>query len=201
MLEDVPQGFPAAVQILCEFPQDLFAELINEVIDFISYKLGMVDIDSFNKRLLNAGGSFSLKQVQAAVNALTYTLRDIMLQEITPEQLIIELKSVGASVFSTKAVKVLSHVWGERRANVMSQMAGMKSRIFSIGRLCSFKWKLCLSVHSNKVKNLGRAFLATELSIADGTGFVTTHCLEMNIPEFKEFAKQLREISNIIGTI
>lgn len=42
-------GFAGAVRTLCSFPQDLLAELVNEVLDFLTYKIGVVDTDACQK--------------------------------------------------------------------------------------------------------------------------------------------------------
>ena len=68
-------GFNGAVKTLCTFPQDLLAELANEVLDFLTYQVGAVDTEVCQKRLAVAGVTLSEEQVQGCVNALVFTLR------------------------------------------------------------------------------------------------------------------------------
>ena len=68
-------GFNGAVKTLCTFPQDLLAELDNEVLDFLTYQVGAVDTEVCQKRLAVAGVTLPEEQVQGCINALVFTLR------------------------------------------------------------------------------------------------------------------------------
>eukprot|EP00040_Diaphanoeca_grandis_P039815 m.260233 g.260233 ORF g.260233 m.260233 type:complete len:202 (-) comp39512_c0_seq1:241-846(-) len=201
MLLSTPQGFASAARTLCGFPQDLLAELANEVLDFLSYKIGAVDNVTLEKRLLNGGIVLSEVQVQGCVNALIFTLRDAIQNGIDAATLSKELKNFGASVFTGKSVNVLKHVWASRGAQACTDAKALPQSVMHVGHLVDFKWKLCLSIESSNAKNLGRAFVATEISVADNADRVKTHSFEMSLYQFQNFANQLRESNTLVQEI
>eukprot|EP00038_Savillea_parva_P009478 m.183799 g.183799 ORF g.183799 m.183799 type:complete len:204 (+) comp15942_c0_seq1:149-760(+) len=196
---DTPTGYVPAVGVLCSFPQDILAELANDVLDFLSYSLGAVDTNTYRKRLRAAGVDVTPTQVQGATNALVYSLRDAVVNKLEPAALVSKLKGYGASVWSGKSVNVVKHVWGERGAQVVKAASSLPESLMNIGRLVSFKWALKLSVDSDSAKNLGRAFIAVELRIVDGADCMHTKSFELSLFQFQNWAKQLREINNVIN--
>jgi len=196
---DTPAGYAPAVGVLCSFPQDLLAEVTNDALDFLSYTTGAVDTQSFRKRLRAAEVELSAVQVQGATNALIYSLRDAVTNKLEPADLVTKLKGYGATVWSGKAVNVVKHVWGERGGEVVAAAAALPQAIMNIGRLIDFKWALKLSVESSTAKNLGRAFIAVELKVADGADQIHTRAFEVSLFQFQNWAKQLREINEVIN--
>eukprot|EP00035_Acanthoeca_spectabilis_P034171 m.27518 g.27518 ORF g.27518 m.27518 type:complete len:204 (+) comp6440_c0_seq1:55-666(+) len=196
---DTPTGFVPAVGVLCTFPQDLLAELTNDVLDFLSYTLGAVDTASYRKRLRASGIDLTAVKVQGATNALIYSLRDAVVNKLDQAGLVAKLKGYGATVWSGKSVNVVKHVWGERGAQVCQAAASLPQSIMNIGRLVSFKWALKMSVECNTAKNLNRAFIAVDLKVADGADCVHTKSFEMSLFHFQNWSKQLREINNVIN--
>ena len=124
-----------------------------------------------------------------------------------------------------QALKVLAHVWGERSAEALSlykaynvlkigQVAYIKN-IFSLSLLTSqfrrlfifpliffqlvnFKWKLSSSVRSSSSKSLNRTFITVEIAVADAASNLATHSFEMNVSEFQNFSKKLRDMGNVL---
>lgn len=58
-----------------------------------------------------------------------------------------------------------------------------------------------MSVESSSARNLGRAFVALEMKVADNGNQIKTHSFELSLFQFQNFAKQLREINGIISEI
>jgi len=198
MLQSTPQGFASAVRTLCGFPPDLLAELANEVLDFLTYQIGSVDYAALEKRLNNTGNKLTELQVQGCVNALIFTFRDGIQSGVDADTLAKELKTFGASVFTGKAVNVLKRVWTLRGADACNQAKALPQSIMHVGHLVGFRWKLCLSVESSGAKNLGRAFVAAEVTVADNADVIKTHSFEMSLYQFQNFAKQLRESHTLV---
>jgi len=103
LLNDTPEGYAAAIRDLCTIPQDLLADLSHEVLDFLSYRVGDVDVAMLVQKLSLAGFSGTPKQVQGSVNALTLTFRRAIKQQVDAPGLSTELKSFGASVAQPQA--------------------------------------------------------------------------------------------------
>jgi hypothetical protein len=201
MLLSAPQGFNGAVKTLCTFPQDLLAELANEVLDFLTYQVGAVDTEVCQKRLAVAGVTLPEEQVQGCINALVFTLRDAINEGVDAATLSAELKGFGASVWTGKAVNVLKHVWGGRGAAAISEAKALPQAIMHVGHLVDFRWKLCMSVESNSSKKLGRAFVAVEVTVADNADQLKTNSFELSLSQFQNFASHLRESAAVIEEI
>ncbi len=59
-VECVRAGFAAAATVLCTFPQDVLADLAQEVLDFISYRAGSIDTHSVLLVRVFSDGGFSV---------------------------------------------------------------------------------------------------------------------------------------------
>lgn len=200
-LLDVPQGFAAAANILSSFPQDVLADLCHEVLDFLMYRVGSVDTDILQEKLAPAGVIVPTERAQGAVNALTFTFRASIHAEVAAEDLTTELKSFGASVWTAKAVKVLTYVWSQRGAEACAEVKQLANDVMNIGRLVSFNWKLGLSTESSLVKGLGRAFVAVEIKVVDSGANIVVHSFEMSLPQFQKFSKQMKEMQAVVKEI
>lgn len=201
LLNDPPQGYAAAIRDLCTIPQDLLADVSHEVLDFLSYRVGDVDVATLIQKLSLAEFSGSAKQVQGSVNALTFTFRRAIKQQIDAPELAAELKSFGASVWVGKAVNVVKHVWAERGATACSEVQRLSQDVLNIGQLVHMKWKLGLSTQSSLAKNMGRAYVAIELTLKDSADNTHIQSFELNLSQFKNFSKQMKEMQTMIKEI
>eukprot|EP00039_Didymoeca_costata_P018559 m.333986 g.333986 ORF g.333986 m.333986 type:complete len:204 (-) comp17261_c0_seq1:875-1486(-) len=201
LLEDAPRGFTSIVTVLCQIPPDLLADLTNQVLDFVLYIAGDVDVDSLIKRLESQDITVSLQQAKDCVQALAFTLRGALKQEISPENLAAELKSFGASVWTAKAVNVIKKCWSERSASALEIAKDLPTNILNIGRLVSFQWKLGMATSSSITNNIARAYVLVELKISDSALNIRTQTLELTLAEFKVFAKQLKEMKTVMNEI
>eukprot|EP00051_Salpingoeca_urceolata_P005259 m.71586 g.71586 ORF g.71586 m.71586 type:complete len:202 (-) comp14192_c0_seq3:1063-1668(-) len=195
LLAEAPAGFAAAVNTVNQLPQDILAELVHEVLDFLECRVGMVDTLSLHKRV----SSIDVKRLQGAVNALVFLFREAVRASVDAQQLVATLRSAGASVWKSEAISVLKHVWNERREPILA--GSVAQQMLNIGQLIKFDWKLGVSVQSSKVQSLSRCFVSVDLAVADPTGEPKTHTFEMNVAEFKAFAQKVKEMAAVLETV
>jgi len=201
LLNDTPEGYAAAIRDLCTIPQDLLADLSHEVLDFLSYRVGDVDVAMLVQKLSLAGFSGTPKQVQGSVNALTLTFRHAIKQQVDAPGLATELKSFGASVWTAKAVNVVKHVWSERGAAACGEVQRLSQDVLNIGNLVHMKWKLGLSTQSSLAKNMGRAYVGIELTLKDSADNTKIESFELSLSQFQNFSKQMKDMQTMINEI
>ena len=132
--------------------------------------------------------------MQQAVSALVYVLREALRTKCTTEALVAALRAGGASVWQTVTIKVLKHVWSERRESACA----LDVPVFNIGRLVSMEWKLGMSLASGTAKSIGRTFVCIQLKVADATSRITTHAFELGLTEFNNFSRQIKDLSTTL---
>eukprot|EP00048_Salpingoeca_helianthica_P015707 m.228176 g.228176 ORF g.228176 m.228176 type:complete len:201 (+) comp17416_c0_seq1:2-604(+) len=196
MFDDAPTGYTEAVHVLNSIPQDLFVELANDVLDFLSYKVGAISLQAFHTRLQHSGSSLSLDEVTSASRALSYVFREAIAGGATAEALVTALRSAGASVWTSQAIKVVGLLWGERGADAVA--IGKAQNVLKIGQLVKFEWRLGLAVSSSSVKSINRVYVAVALTVADAASRTAVHAFEMSYPEFQSFAKHLRDMAGAL---
>jgi hypothetical protein len=112
VLQDAPAGFESAATVLNSLPQDFLAQMCQEVLSFLQYKIGCVNVKRLCVQLNSAGCTQPQNRIQSAVNALTFVFRSAAKHHVTAESLAAELQHSG--LFNEKAVAVIKHLWGEQ---------------------------------------------------------------------------------------
>ncbi|EAL64417.2 COMM domain-containing protein 6 [Dictyostelium discoideum AX4] len=74
-------------------------------------------------------------------------------------------------------------------------------KVFNVGKLVDFQWKLGVSIASNHSSQLNTPFITVFVKVLDSNSEVTSHSFELTIPEFKNFAQQFKDMSNMIETL
>ncbi|XP_061164111.1 COMM domain-containing protein 6-like [Saccostrea echinata] len=64
------------------------------------------------------------------------------------------------------------------------------------GKLIDMKWKLGVAVSSDECKSLNSPCVTMTLKVADSSGKISTHSMEMTISQFQNFSKQMKEMAN-----
>jgi hypothetical protein len=70
-----------------------------EVLEFLAYKRGAVDVQLAVKRAVSAGIESSEAQMKPAINALTYTLREAVRTQASADELATGLRNTGGAPF------------------------------------------------------------------------------------------------------
>lgn len=196
VLQSVPDGFISAVQHLNTFPQDLFAELCQDVIDFLQYSR-LVSAPTFVQKLNEAGIESSKQQAQGAINALTFLFRSAAREHTSPEDLVKELKATLA--WSEANLAVIKHIWLLQGKALSSP--DLASKLLNVGQLVDMKWKLGVAMTSHCCKNLNSPFVTLTLTVGNSSGQLSTHAFEMTVPEFKNFSRQMKEMAAMLETV
>ncbi|XP_071786359.1 COMM domain-containing protein 6-like [Asterias amurensis] len=197
VLQTVPEGFTSAVEHLNTFPQDIFAELCQEVISFLQYTKGLVKASQVLDRLHEADVESSEESVQAVINALTFLFRSAARSKVVAEDLVKELKHSLA--WSDGSLSVIKHLWADQGQSFSS--LELANKLLSVGQLVDMQWKLGVAMTSDSCRSLNSTFVVMAIKVADPSGKVTTRSFEMTVAEFKAFSKQMREMAAMLETV
>lgn len=89
----------------------------------------------------------------------------------------------------------------QEEAKSIDQNKMAQAKVFNVGQLLDFEWKLGVAVESNNCKKLNAPFVSILLRTLDDNGKVVSHAFELSFPEFQEFAKNFRDISNLMESL
>ncbi|XP_074619664.1 COMM domain-containing protein 6-like [Acropora palmata] len=190
---NVPQGFNLAVEVLNSLPQDILAEMCQDVAAFLQYKIALFPVEQYQKCLQNAEISYDAKLI---FNAISYIFRCAAKAKLPTDKLITELKSSLCWKDSTLAV--IKHVWNDQGKILCSSDL---VQTLNVGQLLDMKWKLSVGVSSSTCRSLNSPYITALVSATDTSGAVLTKSFEMTIGEFKKFAAQMREIASVLETV
>ncbi|XP_071485738.1 COMM domain-containing protein 6-like [Diadema antillarum] len=196
-MQSVPDGYSEAVAYLNSMPQDVVAELCQEVLAFLTYKKGSLESAPFVPKLQAAGLEASTESVRGAANALSYLFRSAARNQISGEDLGKELS--GSLAWSDSNIAAVKHVWNQQGRSLMSpELADV---VLGVGKLVDLKWKLGVAMSSNNCRNLNSPFITISLKVADPSGQVRERSFELTVPEFRNFSKQLKEMAAVLETV
>jgi len=71
---------------------------------------------------------------------------------------------------------------------------------FSVGKLIDLQWKLGIGMSSNLCSQLHAPFVTIFLKIQDEQLKMQQYSFELTISEFQAFARQFREISDVMDS-
>ncbi|XP_062508626.1 COMM domain-containing protein 6-like [Corticium candelabrum] len=197
VLQDAPAGFESAAAVLNSLPQDYLAQTCQEVLSFLQYKVGCVNVKKLRTQLDGAGCSLTQEKLQSAVNALTFVFRSAAQEHVAVDALSEELGS--SNLFSEEAVAIIKHLWSEEGKSLLSP--DVASRLLNVGHLVGMKWKLGVAMSSSSCRSLNTPYVTMVLSVGDASGLVRDHSFELSIAEFQNFSKQVKEMGAILETV
>lgn len=197
VLQSVPDGFGEAVTYLNSMPQDVVAEVCQEVLAFLSYKKGSLEVAPFVAKLEAAGVEASMESVRGSANALSYLFRSAAKAKISADELSKELSSSLA--WSDSNIAAIKHIWNQQGRTLMSPE--LADYVLGVGKLVDLKWKLGVAMSSNNCRNLNSPFVTISLKVADPSGQVQERSFEMTVPQFRNFSKQLKAMAAVLETV
>ncbi|XP_031554957.1 COMM domain-containing protein 6-like [Actinia tenebrosa] len=193
ILTNIPQGFNAAVEKIKIIPQDIFAEICQDVADFLQYKLSVIDTEQHQKRLNQAGIDCDAKLVS---NVITYIFRSSAKAKATPNQLIEELSA--AMIWEESSLAVIKHIWNEQ-GNFLCSPDLVKT--LNVGQLVDMRWKLSIGMSSSICRNLNAPYITLLITVSDSSGNLKSKSCELTVSEFKKFSSLMREMSSMLETV
>ncbi|KJE91423.1 hypothetical protein CAOG_02558 [Capsaspora owczarzaki ATCC 30864] len=78
--------------------------------------------------------------------------------------------------------------------------AAAATEMIGVGQLIDFKWKLGVTAQSSEATATHSAYVAVHLVVQDPSGKQATHALELSLPEFHSFSKQIKDASTLLAT-
>ncbi|XP_056013154.1 COMM domain-containing protein 6-like isoform X2 [Ostrea edulis] len=72
----------------------------------------------------------------------------------------------------------------------------LADRALTAGELVDMKWKLGVAVSSDECKSLNSPFVTMTLRVADSSGKISTHTIEMTVTQFQHFSQQMKEMAS-----
>nr|XP_047141597.1 COMM domain-containing protein 6-like [Hydra vulgaris] len=67
-------------------------------------------------------------------------------------------------------------------------------------QLLKMDWKLSTTISSNHCKNLDTPFVTLIFTLQDANEKIFNRSVIMDIQQFQEYSKQLREVRDVLGT-
>jgi hypothetical protein len=132
---------------------------------------------------------------QNCINALIFIFKSAASEKASVEDFTAEVK--GSSLFKKECAAVLREVWRSEGSALLSQTQAP----LSVGELVSMDWKVGVATSSSDCKSLNAPYVSLQLKVSESQGQAKTHNVEMSLPEFQNFATQLREMSNALETV
>lgn len=67
----------------------------------------------------------------------------------------------------------------------MEETNGIEKKVFSVGKLVNFSWKLGMSCESSNCAEVNSPFVSISMDILNEEGKKVSHFFELTIPEFQ----------------
>ncbi|XP_074661462.1 COMM domain-containing protein 6-like isoform X2 [Tubulanus polymorphus] len=160
---------------------------------FQQQKISFVNINNFQMKLDQSESS-----IQSVVNAVSFIYKFATKSKLDEKDLATQLKS--GAILNDDAIAVIKHVWKDHGKSLIDASTILQ-RSISAGKLVDFKWKLGLAMTSDTCKNLNSPYVVISLKVADSAGRVTNKSFELTVPEFQNFSKELKNMSNVMETV
>ncbi|EDO40437.1 predicted protein [Nematostella vectensis] len=192
-LTNIPQGYAAAVENVNTIPQDILAEVCQDVALFLQYKITQIPLDRYKKKLQEMELQCDPKTV---FNVISYVFRSAGKKNCSVDQLISELNS--SMLWSVSSLAVIKRIWTEQGKFICSPDL---AKTLNVGQLVDMGWKLSMGMSSSSCRSLNAPFITAAITVASPSGDLTTKSLEMTILEFKKFSSHLREIASVLETV
>ncbi|XP_032812174.1 COMM domain-containing protein 6 [Petromyzon marinus] len=193
----LPRGPCAAVKRAGDVPSDLFAEMSCAVLAYVRGESLAVDTGAMYERLISCGvEGIGEQSVQEVVSLLTGVFRVATQAGTSGEQLALDLAG-ASSEWTRPALKVIKHVWDNAGPVPATQWP---ASLPSAARLLDVRWKVGISVSSDRCRALNAPFVTLCLALAEKSGRMSTRVFEMNLTQFQNFSRQLKEMSSAMDT-
>jgi len=140
----------------------------------------------------------SPQALQNAINTLLFLYRGATRKSLTAQEFAQVLSSKTKLAEGTW--KFVARMYMVHRQQLLD--AAEETKALKISTLKSFDWKLGVAVKSSDASASSEApFVSVILSVAQPGGELTKHHIELNIPQFQEFAKQLQNMYGALETL
>ncbi|XP_062982074.1 COMM domain-containing protein 6 isoform X1 [Elgaria multicarinata webbii] len=193
-----PWDFGNTVDIIKTIPQDLLAELCEQIIQYMQCQIPAVNTVELCQRFQAAGIEIVVSDLTKVVNAISFVFSTAAKNKLSSEELSTRLGS-SVSTLPKQAVQVIRHVWNEQGSSIIMSADG--KNIAAVGQLMDFQWKLGMAVSSDSCKSLKSPYITMAVKVADASGHITSKTFEMTVPQFQNFYNQFKEMAIVLETV
>nr|XP_003218706.1 PREDICTED: COMM domain-containing protein 6 isoform X1 [Anolis carolinensis] len=193
-----PWDFGNTTDIIKTIPQDLFAELCEQIIRYLQCQIPAVNTIELCQRFQAAGINIAASDVAKVVNAISFVFSTAAKCELSSEELSTKLSSAAGGL-PKQAIQVIRHVWNEQGRSLTA--AEDAKHMVAVGQLIDFQWKLGMAVSSGNCKSLKSPYVTIAMKVADASGHITSKTFEMTVSQFQNFYSQFKEMASILETV
>ncbi|XP_067890424.1 COMM domain-containing protein 6 isoform X1 [Heterodontus francisci] len=191
-------GFDNTVESISKLPQDLFAEVCQQIMLHLQCKTPGVNALELAERLQTAGVELDLEATKKLVHVISLFFRSAAQGNMTAEDLIVKLAD-SSSKWSKQALQVIRHVWNEQGKLIVTPEDA--KHMLTVGQLVDLQWKLGMAVSSDSCRSLNHPYVTMMLKVADPSGEIISRSFEMTVPQFQNFSKQFREVAAVLEMV
>ncbi|KAM9300032.1 COMM domain-containing protein 6 [Morus bassanus] len=178
-------------------PQDFFAELCEQIIQYLNHKIPGVNTAELCHRIQMSGIEINVGDLAKIANIVSFLFSTAARNNLSTEELVTTLGN-AVSALPKHAVQVIRHVWNEQGKSISAEDA---RNMAAVGQFVDIKWKLGVAMSSDTCRSLKYPYVTVTLKVADPSGQITDKSFEMTIPQFKNFFRQFKEMAAVLETV
>ncbi|NXO04869.1 COMD6 protein, partial [Rhinopomastus cyanomelas] len=179
-------------------PQDLFAELCEQIVQHLSRKIPGVNTAELCQRIRASGTEISVGDLAKIVSVVSFLFSTAARNHLSTEELVTALGN-AVSVLPKHALQVICHIWNEQGKSISESEE--TRNMATVGQFVDLKWKLGVAMSSDTCRSLKYPYVTVTLRVADPSGQITDKSFEMPIPQFKNFFRQFKEMAAVLETV
>uniref|UniRef100_A0A8D0DVY7 COMM domain-containing protein 6 n=1 Tax=Salvator merianae TaxID=96440 RepID=A0A8D0DVY7_SALMN len=190
--------FGSTNEIIKALPQDLFAELCQQIIQYLQGHNPAVNTVELCQRFQAAGIEVIPRDLERVVNAVSFVFSIAAKNKLSSEELSTRLGN-AVGTLPKQAEQVIQHIWKEQGRSVV--VLEDAQSVAAVGQLIDFQWKLGMAVSSDSCKSLKSPYITMALKVVDASGCITSKIFEMTIPQFQNFYSQFKDMAAVLETV
>nr|XP_056718103.1 COMM domain-containing protein 6 [Euleptes europaea] len=190
--------FGSTIDIIKTIPQDLFAELCGQIVQYLRCQIPGVNTVELCQRFQTAGIEIVASDLAKVVNVVSSVFSTAAKNKLSSEELSTRLGSTVGTL-PKHALQVIRHVWNEQGNTIIGSEDA--NNIGMVGQLIDFQWKLGMAVGSDSCRSLKCPYVTMAVKVADASGRVMSKSFEMTIPQFQHFYSQFKEMASVLETV
>eukprot|EP00800_Vazella_pourtalesii_P017014 TRINITY_DN5056_c2_g1_i1.p1 TRINITY_DN5056_c2_g1~~TRINITY_DN5056_c2_g1_i1.p1 ORF type:complete len:218 (+),score=45.41 TRINITY_DN5056_c2_g1_i1:52-654(+) len=196
VLKDIPRGLVETGEAMNAIPSGLLLEMCQDIIAWLIHSAPFLNTEYYEEVCY-----YYVEPVGQTVTAVMESIQFIFecgaKLKATTAQLVGDVKQV--LLLSQDKLQVFHDIWESEGNRIIE--SSLAPTDLSISKLVAFDWKLSVGMSSNSCKNLTSARVDIRLKVSKPDGQVSTHSFSLSLPEFQNFAKQIRDMVHILETV
>ncbi|ESO94035.1 hypothetical protein LOTGIDRAFT_153516 [Lottia gigantea] len=191
------EGFRESLSRCNQISDELFLMICYDIIEFQQLKISSLRTKKYYENIQDIESSKSKDIIDNVIKSVSAIVRSACENKETGEELKSRLDKL--SVLSNDKINLLVQAWQKEGKQLI--LTGCVFQDLNIGKLLDIKWKLGMAVSSNDCKHLNTPYVTMAITVADQSGTAIQHSIEMTVPQFRNFSKQLKEMSVLLDSV